>query len=124
VIHRHGQATRLRLRSSRHSRAAAPSISDELAISMKRSTASRRLAEAYSQVTIPRAFADQLHLRPGDEIEWRMAGEELRISSSKAGSRLSLERRLDLFDAATRRESARNRKAGLQGDSAGRSWKR
>lgn len=77
------------------------------------------------QVSIPRSFADQLRLKPGDEIEWRMTGEELRISPAKVGSPLPLEKRLDLFDAATKRQSARNRKVMLKGNSgAGRGWKR
>jgi AbrB family looped-hinge helix DNA binding protein len=76
------------------------------------------------QVSIPRSFADQLRLKPGDEIEWRMSGEELRISPTKAGSPLPLQRRLDLFDAATNRQSARNRKALKGNSSAGRGWKR
>ncbi len=77
------------------------------------------------RVSIPRRFADQLRLKPGDEIEWRMAGEELRLLSGNAGAPLPLEKLLDLFDAATNRQSVRNRKASLKGTSvAGRGWKR
>jgi AbrB family looped-hinge helix DNA binding protein len=77
------------------------------------------------QVSIPRSFADQLRLKPGDEIEWRVTGKELRISPTKTVAPLPLERRLDLFDAATKRQSVRNRKAALKGNSsAGRGWKR
>lgn len=74
------------------------------------------------QVSIPRSLADQLKIRPGDEIEWRIAGEELRITAARQP--LSIEKRLELFDQATRRQSARNRRypAGKGGQDRG--WKR
>ena len=60
------------------------------------------------QVSIPKALADQLRLAPGDEIEWRISGEGLRISPARSQP-IPVEKRLELFDAATRRQAARNR---------------
>jgi AbrB family looped-hinge helix DNA binding protein len=75
------------------------------------------------QVSIPRRLADQLNIAPGDDIEWRVAGEELRISRV-ARSPLSLEEKLKIFDAATRRQVARNRQTRPRPASAGRGWTR
>jgi antitoxin component of MazEF toxin-antitoxin module len=76
------------------------------------------------QVSIPRSFADQLRIEAGDEIEWRMAGEELRVSPSKKHLPLTLEKRLALFDAATKRQSARNRRVNGKPAGSNRGWKR
>jgi len=76
------------------------------------------------QVSIPKTLAEQLAIKPGDDIQWRVAGDELRVSTSKRGSRrLSIDERLQRFDEATRRQIARNRKrpAGAASD---RGWKR
>jgi AbrB family looped-hinge helix DNA binding protein len=62
------------------------------------------------QVSIPRSFANQLRIRAGDEIEWRITGDELRISLSKQHSPITVDQRLESFDAATKRQSARNRR--------------
>ena len=71
------------------------------------------------QVSIPKTLADKLGVRPGDELEWRLAGRELRVAPETA-RRLPAEERLKLFDEATMRQSTRNRrrrgeKAGLRG---------
>jgi AbrB family looped-hinge helix DNA binding protein len=76
------------------------------------------------QVSIPRSLADQLRIKPGDEIEWRMTGEELRISPAKSSTSLPLEKRLELFDAATKRQSARNRKRNAKQTDSSRGWTR
>lgn len=76
------------------------------------------------QISIPRAFADQLRIKPGDEIEWRVEGEALRISPAKSASPLPLEKRLELFDAATGRQAARNKKRTGKRSDAGRGWQR
>lgn len=75
------------------------------------------------QVSIPRRLADQLRLTPGDEIEWSIAGDELRISRPSTAA-LSLEEKLEMFDAATRRQARRNRKAKTRSVSSGRGWTR
>jgi bifunctional DNA-binding transcriptional regulator/antitoxin component of YhaV-PrlF toxin-antitoxin module len=76
------------------------------------------------QVSIPRSFADQLRIEAGDDIEWRIAGDELRVSPSKKHAPLSLEKRLELFDAGTKRQSARNRRAAVKSAGSSRGWKR
>ena len=58
------------------------------------------------QITIPKALADQLQIREGDEIEWSAAGDSLRvrrIQRYKAPA-ARIEARLKMFDAATRRQ--------------------
>ncbi len=75
------------------------------------------------QVSIPRRLADQLNIVPGDEVEWHVAGEELRISRASKPP-LSLEEKLRMFDAATRRQAARNRHIKPRPASAGRGWTR
>lgn len=75
------------------------------------------------QVSIPKALADRLGVRPGDEVEWRVAGRELRVSPPQARERLSIEQRLKMFDEATKRQAARQRKTRLQA-STSRGWTR
>ena len=62
------------------------------------------------QVSIPKTFAEQLGIKPGDDIQWRVAGDELRISPVRPRKQLSMEARLARFDAATDRQSVRDRK--------------
>lgn len=65
------------------------------------------------QVTIPKALAEEVGIRPGDDIDWTAAGESLRVtprSRSKPAENLAL--RLELYDLATRR--VRRRKARLE----------
>lgn len=76
------------------------------------------------QVSIPRRLADRLSIAPGDDIEWSIAGEELRISRPSPETSLSLEEKLAMFDAGTRRQAARNRKTKTDGTRAGRGWTR
>lgn len=67
------------------------------------------------QVSIPRRLADRLSIAPGDDIEWSIAGEELRISRPLPGTSLSLEEKLAMFDAGTRRQAERNRRMKTDG---------
>ena len=62
------------------------------------------------QVSIPKTFAEQLGIKPGDDIQWRVAGDELRISPVRPRKRLSPEERLARFDEATERQAVRDRK--------------
>ena len=59
------------------------------------------------QLTVPKKIADQYGIRPGDELEWIPAGESIRVElvrrKAKAGHQLSVEERLALFDAGTKR---------------------
>ncbi len=78
------------------------------------------------QVTIPKSIADAGQIRPGTEIEFLKAADGIRIVSPgnrAAPSRLSAKERLALFDAATRRQAARDR-AGRKAARRGRKTKK
>ena len=71
------------------------------------------------QVSIPKALADQLGIRPGDEVEWQVAGDEFRVRPAKKS--LSVEERLKMFDESTKRIAALQKKRRLKGS---RDWTR
>ena len=58
------------------------------------------------QLTVPKRIADQYGIRPGDELDWIPAGESIRVElvSRRAGAshELTVEERLELFDANTK----------------------
>jgi bifunctional DNA-binding transcriptional regulator/antitoxin component of YhaV-PrlF toxin-antitoxin module len=83
------------------------------------------------QVTLPRALAKQLGIKPGDDIAWEIAGEVMRIVPSarkvRSNSPDDASARLRLFDQATRRQRHRekSRKRELMiGGKGGRGWTR
>jgi len=77
------------------------------------------------QVTIPKRFAEQFRIRPGDEIEWIPAGDSLRvIPGTKALPKTTLEDRLASFDHATERQRARGQGAASGPLTGGRGWTR
>lgn len=79
------------------------------------------------QVTIPKAIAEQYGIKPGDEIEFRPAGETIRIipPRGRVAGRLSVEERLRLFDAAMERQREREKHMNLPDEPpAKRDWKR
>ena len=79
------------------------------------------------QVTIPKAIADQYGIKPGDEIEFQAAGESIRVVTPKGRkkSRLSVEERLRLFDAAMERQRQREKHMKLPAEPpAERDWRR
>ena len=55
------------------------------------------------QITIPKALAEQMEIRQGDEVEWSTAGDSLRLK--RGGSIVTpeqrVEERLRQFDQAT-----------------------
>jgi bifunctional DNA-binding transcriptional regulator/antitoxin component of YhaV-PrlF toxin-antitoxin module len=55
------------------------------------------------QLTVPKRIADQYGIRPGDELDWVPAGESIRVELARrkagGGLELTVEERLDLFDA-------------------------
>jgi AbrB family looped-hinge helix DNA binding protein len=67
------------------------------------------------QVTVPKAVADHFGIRPGDEIEWVVAGDSIRVLPvrTKAAPR-DLQERLRLFDEATARQKKRNAASRLK----------
>jgi AbrB family looped-hinge helix DNA binding protein len=80
------------------------------------------------QVTIPKEVADRYRIRPGDEIEWVPAGEEIRVlpRGAERARRLGLPERLALFDRGTRRRAERNQGTAAKpsGEKAHRGWTR
>ena len=67
------------------------------------------------QVTLPKALADRYGIRPGDEITFREAGDAIRVevAGGVSAPRLSVEKRLALFDESSKRQ--RRRDARLRG---------
>jgi AbrB family looped-hinge helix DNA binding protein len=68
------------------------------------------------QVTIPKRIAERCAISPGDEIEFVVSGDGLRVVLGKA-------EKLRLFKAATARQRARERTLPLRSRaSGGRGW--
>lgn len=77
------------------------------------------------QVTVPKALADKYGIRPGDEIEWVAAGDTIRIvPPGRSPVGLDIEERLELFDAATERQRAREEARGPRRSRESRGWTR
>ena len=79
------------------------------------------------QVTIPKAIAEQYGIKPGDEIEFRPAGQTIRIVTQKGrgARRLSVEERLRRFDEAMERQREREKHRKLPEEPPKeRDWKR
>jgi AbrB family looped-hinge helix DNA binding protein len=79
------------------------------------------------QVTVPRAVADRLSIKPGDEIEWCVEGDAARVTRRWTEPGRSLAERLAAFDESTRRQDTRNRawlSAKKRPGSLGRGWTR
>jgi bifunctional DNA-binding transcriptional regulator/antitoxin component of YhaV-PrlF toxin-antitoxin module len=78
------------------------------------------------QVSVPKALADRYRIGPGDDLVWEAAGDVLRvIPPNRQISRSSRdgEERLQLFDEATRRTEARQKRRKLRPANA-RGWRR
>jgi len=64
------------------------------------------------QVTVPKAVADRYGIRPGDEIEWLVSGDMIRvIPPGKKIETMSSAERLRRFDLATARQRNRDKRA-------------
>ena len=76
------------------------------------------------QVSIPKALAERIGIRVGDELAWEDAAGVLRARvATAAKARMTLRERLRLFDAATARQEERDRKRRLP-RGKGRGWTR
>lgn len=76
------------------------------------------------QVSIPKALAETLGIRVGDELEWEDAGGVLRARLPQTSrSRYTVQERLRFFDAATARQAKRERLSRLP-KSKDRGWTR
>ena len=79
------------------------------------------------QVTVPKAVADRFGIRPGDEIDWIVDGDTIRVVRSEQRRELSTSERLAMFDEATERQKERNkqwRRAHGSKTPADRGWTR
>jgi bifunctional DNA-binding transcriptional regulator/antitoxin component of YhaV-PrlF toxin-antitoxin module len=89
------------------------------------------------QVTVPKVVADQFGIRPGTDITWTPAGDSIRVvvtrttasgSASASASAAALaalpDDRLALFDRATARQKARDRRAPRGTAVSTRGWTR
>lgn len=77
------------------------------------------------QVTIPKRIADHYAIRPGDSIDWLEAGDAIRVvPEARLDEVTDVARRLELFDAATVRQQARQAERGAKSDARGRGWDR
>ena len=77
------------------------------------------------QVTVPKALAVQLGIRPGDDVDWAIAGGRLHVTPAKQRRHvLDLETRIRLFDEATERQRRREREAPVTPTEGGRGWSR
>ncbi len=62
------------------------------------------------QVSIPKALAERIGIRIGDELQWEEAAGTLRArAASLPKARFPASERLRLFDAATARQGKRER---------------
>ena len=68
------------------------------------------------QVTLPKAIAEQFGIKPGDEINWEISGDAMRVTPSRPKKALKIEDpgvRLRVFDQATRRQRQREKSLEL-----------
>ncbi len=66
------------------------------------------------QVSIPKALAERIGIRVGDELAWEDAAGTLRARVATAPKgRMSVPERLRLFDAATARQVRRDKQRKL-----------
>ena len=77
-----------------------------------------------SQVTVPKAIAEQFDLHPGDQIDWVAAGEVIRVVPlRRRAAPATRESQLRLFDQATERHRRRP-SPGKASRSRARGWTR
>ena len=74
------------------------------------------------QISIPKSLADELRIKPGDEVEWTLAGNQLRLVGKRKP--LSVDERLELVAAARTRQAERDTERGPVAQSKERGWTR
>ena len=76
------------------------------------------------QVSIPKALAERIGIRVGDDLAWEEAAGTLRARlATTSNARMGVTERLRLFDASTARQVARERRRRLP-RTEGRGWTR
>ena len=77
------------------------------------------------QITVPKALAAELDLQPGDDIDWAINGNGLRVTPSKARREVfDLATRLRQYDHATDRQRRRQQDVRLAPADGDRGWSR
>ncbi len=76
------------------------------------------------QVTVPKAIAEKYGIRPGDEIEFRAAGDTIRIELGPPERPITTEERLRLFDESMKRQRRRQAGRKYPKNPRDRGWKR
>ena len=77
------------------------------------------------QVTVPKALAAELEIRPGDDVDWTVSGNGLRVTPSRdRRPALDLATRLRLFDQATDRQQRRQQDVQPIPPGSDRGWSR
>lgn len=81
------------------------------------------------QITVPKALADKLGIRPGDDVDWVPSGDSVRlVPAGRRKPLLDLEERLRPYDRATERQREREKgpgeRATPRGSKRGRGWTR
>jgi AbrB family looped-hinge helix DNA binding protein len=80
------------------------------------------------QLTVPKVIAERFGIRPGDELQWTVVGETIRVipaGKGKGGQETrTVKERLELFDQATQRLRRRQARIGKAPRPADRGWKR
>lgn len=77
------------------------------------------------QVTIPKLIAERFGIAPGDEVEWEPGLDAVRVVAVKSRRRkVDPASRLRLFDAATKRQRAREANPQPSTAETGRGWTR
>ena len=61
------------------------------------------------QVTVPKVIADEVGIKPGDELEWTVTGRSIMVSPTRSETTLTREERLAILDAQTARQRERER---------------
>ena len=77
------------------------------------------------QVTVPKVLAAELNIRPGDDIDWTVSGNGLRVTPAMDRHRLlDHKSRLRRFDEATERQRQRQQEAENTAAPRERGWSR
>jgi AbrB family looped-hinge helix DNA binding protein len=76
------------------------------------------------QVTLPKAIADRLGVRPGDEIRWELAGQGVRVVVPGRRRRLGPDERERMMKEAWARQRAREAAGPAFAPVAERDWTR
>jgi bifunctional DNA-binding transcriptional regulator/antitoxin component of YhaV-PrlF toxin-antitoxin module len=76
------------------------------------------------QVTVPKTVAEHYRIRPGDEIQWVIAGDTIRVVPlRRKAAAMTTSERLRRFDLATTRQQKRNATGPARGGRT-RGWAR